>query len=96
MFEELPTGPLGKLSAFIHRLRGIDSWPIATATVYTCEYRDGGRGPSCYKITFSYHAGGEIQDGSYYEQSSVDSPPFQPGDTFTIKWNPKHPNRFHT
>ena len=25
-----------------------------------------------------------------------DSSPFQPGDTFTIKWNPKHPNRFHT
>jgi hypothetical protein len=95
VFEELPTGPLGKLSDLIYRWRGIDSWPTATATVYTCEFHEGGRGPSKYEITFSYRAGGEIQDGSYYEQGSVDSPPFQPGDTFTIKWNPKHPNRFH-
>ena len=95
MFEELPTGPLGKLSDLIYRLRGIDSWPKATATVYTCEFHEGGRGSSFYEITFSYRAGGEIQDGSYYERGSVDSPPFQPGDTFTIKWNPKHPNRFH-
>ncbi|HEV2579086.1 MAG TPA: DUF3592 domain-containing protein [Acidobacteriaceae bacterium] len=95
MFEELSTGPLGKLSDLIYRWRGIDSWPTATATVYTCEFRDGGRGPDFYVVTFSYRAGGELQDGSYYEQGSAGSPPFQPGDTFNIKWNPKHPNRFH-
>ena len=96
MFEELTTGPLGKLSNLIHRWRGIDSWPTATATVDTCEYRQGGGSrPSCYEITFSYHAAGEIQGGSYYEVSSANSAPFQRGDTFTIKWNPKHPNRFH-
>ena len=97
MFDELPAGPLEKLSDRIDHWRGIESWPTAEATVYTCEFHQGGgrSGPSQYEITFSYHAGGEIQSGSYWEQGSADSPPFQSGDTFMIKWNPKHPNRFH-
>ena len=96
MFEELPTGPLGKLSDLIYRLRGIDSWPTATATVYTCEYRQGGRGPSFYRSHSLITLGERYRAVHTIEASSSDSPPFQPGDTFTIKWNPKHPNRFHT
>ena len=96
MFEQLQSsGPIGKLSGAIHRWRGIDQWPTAEATVYTCDWVDGGRGPSFYTVTFSYEAKGALQSGSYYERGSESSTPFRRGDTFQIRWKPNRPNRYY-
>jgi Protein of unknown function (DUF3592) len=68
---------------------------LATATVYSCEFHQPSRNPSYYEVTFSYRASGEKQQGSYKDESSEASPPFLPGDNFTMRWNPKRPNRFY-
>jgi hypothetical protein len=98
MFDDLPPlTPLEKLSGAIYRWRGIDKWPVAEATVNRCEWFESRRyAPEHYSISFSYLADGEIQQGSYKEYDSEGSQPFKPGETFSLSWNPKRPERYHT
>jgi len=98
MFDQpAPASLSDKLSNAIYRWRGIDKWPEAEATVFSCEWVLGGRyNPGHYVVTYSYWANGEIQEGSYSEDGSETQSPYQKGDTFSIRWNPRNPAKSYT
>ena len=46
-------------------------------------------------MTFSYRGNGEMQQGTFGSNAPETSSPYFRGDTFTLRYNPKHPSRYY-
>lgn len=81
--------------SWIDRMRGVDKWPLADATVTTVEQvSEGGRGGAWRRIFFTYRCGA----GDFGGRLSVDSYSslyeFAVDDVFQIQYNPRRPSQF--
>jgi hypothetical protein len=82
------------------RLRGIDEWPDAEATVVSMEFVPGidgadGKSPDAKKIEFTYRDGsGWIRKGTALAQENTDLFFSNTGESFRVRYNPKKPDRY--
>lgn len=84
------------LPELIARVRGIDQWPHAVATVTASELFTVPRAGEWNRISFYYHsAGAEIQSGTIQVDSLTSMHALSKGDTFSVQFNPRHPDRFY-
>jgi hypothetical protein len=78
------------------KMRGVDKWPETTATVTSVDRTLAkGRSPAHATITFNYRSSdGVMQSGSYYvgDQSSLYD--LDEDQSFSVRYNPKHPNHY--
>jgi len=80
----------------VARLRGLDKWPTATATVTESELVDTPRAGNWNNFSFYYRPNGlELQSGNLKADSLTSIYSLGVGDTFEIQYDPKHPNRFY-
>jgi hypothetical protein len=92
-------GPVtaSRLSTTWLRLTGKDRWLPATATVHTCEWSDlpdqVNSEVGHYHVVYSYVADGERYTGKFADYGNQHESHLDPGDTFTIRFNPRHPSR---
>jgi hypothetical protein len=81
--------------SFIERLRGIDKWPVVSATVTSVEQlSEGGRGGAWRRVTFTYRAGSEDFGGSLKVDSYSSVYELAAGDAFDIQYAPSKPSRY--
>jgi hypothetical protein len=98
MFEQLPpSGTLDKLSDAVYKWRGIAQWPETEATVLGYEWSPDPEicGEGRYLVLFSYRAGGKVQAGKLRISGKESEIPYQRGDTFILRFNPKRPSRYY-
>ena len=80
---------------FIERLRGIDRWPVASATVTSVEQlSEGGRGGAWRKVVFSYRAGSEDYCGNFKVDSYSSVYEVAASEAFEIQYDPRKPSRY--
>jgi len=97
MFEQLPGTIQDRLSDALYKWRGIGKWPEAEATVsgyvWTPDPEIWGEG--IYRVSFSYRTREEIQTGRLSINGIENTPPYQRGTTFTLRYDPKRPSRYY-
>jgi hypothetical protein len=80
----------------VARLRGIDKWPTATATVTESELVTTPRAGNWNNFSFFYRPdGSELQSGSLKADSLTSIYSLRVDDTFEIQYDPKYPSRFY-
>jgi hypothetical protein len=81
----------------LYKLRGIDKWPEARATVSTTEIvSEGGRSGLTKNIYFSYKpTAAEIQTGEFFVDSYTSVYWLNESDTFDIQYNPDKPSCYY-
>lgn len=84
------------ISELIARLRGLDKWPTAKATVTQSELVTTPRAGNWSNFSFYYHPeDSELQSGSLKADSLTSIYSLEVGDIFEIQYDPKHPDRFY-
>ncbi|MBS1805025.1 MAG: DUF3592 domain-containing protein [Acidobacteria bacterium] len=80
---------------WVERLRGIDTWPVASASVtFVWQLSEGGRGGAWRKVEFTYRAGLEIYSGTLKVSSYSSVYELNVGDDFEIQYDPRKPSRY--
>ena len=82
----------------VEKLRGIDRWPEAKATVVGSSQQEGSyqRGPSTASLNFWYRdSSGERQGGYLTADCRTSLYECDAGDTFMIRYNPKDPAKYY-
>jgi hypothetical protein len=83
------------LHEMLYRIRGVDKWPHATATVISTKMFTGYRGSS-NTILFSYAPGnGDVQKGKIVADDKSTLYEINTSDTFQLQYNPNRPSRFY-
>jgi hypothetical protein len=78
------------------KLRGVDKWPTAKATVNSPELGTAYRGDDWNALSFYYRPEGlDLQSGSLKTDSLTSIYGLTVGDTFDIQYNPKNSARFY-
>ena len=81
--------------SLIERLRGIDNWPVTTATVTSVEQlSEGGRGGAWRKVGFTYRIGSEDYGGSLRVDSYSSVYELAVNDAFELQCDPRKPSRY--
>lgn len=78
------------LHQLIRKLRH-STWPETTAEVQICHYHPSPErlgDPPYYGVNFTYTVDGKQYNGGLESEAAV-----QPGDKFSIRYNPTHPER---
>jgi hypothetical protein len=85
------------LTEIVYKLRGIDKWPVTSATVTSLDQvSSGGRGGITQNIYFTYQPPqGDVQEGKLFIDSYASLYGVATDDTFDIQYNPLHPSRFY-
>lgn len=78
------------------RLRGADKWPESVATVTSVDrVPPQGRSPGYATVSFCYRpSGAETQSGQYKVDSQSSLYNVDEMDTFPVRFNPAHPERY--
>jgi hypothetical protein len=82
----------------MEKVRGIDRWPEAKATVVGSSQQEGGyhQGPPRASLNFWYRdSSGERQGGYLTADCQTSLYESDAGDTFTIRYDPKDPTRYY-
>ena len=98
MFKQLPpSGISDRLSDAVYKWRGIAQWPETEATVSNVSWTPDPEihGEGMYRTYFSYCAGGKTQAGTLTINGLESTAPYQRGDTFVLRFNPKRPSRYY-
>lgn len=84
------------LLKLIAKIRGINRWPYAVATVTASELFSVPRSGDWNRISFYYRpAGAEIQSGTIQVDSLASMHALSKGDTFSLQFDPSRPDRFY-
>ena len=98
MFEQLQaSGIQDRVSDAIYKWRGLATWPEAEAAVTSCSYAYDNETPGngTYAVTFVYQSANGFEAGQLFVWGREEQSPYVKGDNFTLRYNPKHPNRFY-
>jgi hypothetical protein len=99
MFDQLEASSIqDRVSDALYKWRRIAEWPEAEATVLEVyENPDREMGPQAlgYQVFFSYPTHNGIERGRFGINGVVNAPPYQPGQTFTLRYNRRRPSRFY-
>jgi hypothetical protein len=78
------------------RIRGIDKWPFASATVNAVEQLSGGgRGGACRRISFTFQDNESYVGGELKVDSSTSIYELSRGDSFDLQYNPKRSTQIY-
>jgi hypothetical protein len=84
------------ISEAFAKLRGVDSWPTAQATVNSSELGTAYRGGDWNDLSFYYRPeNSDLQSGRLKADSLTSIYALKVGDTFDIQYDPKNPARFY-
>ncbi|AFL89411.1 hypothetical protein Terro_3189 [Terriglobus roseus DSM 18391] len=89
---------LDRLSDALYKWRGIAGWPESEALVSACIWTPDaelGGGVGNYRVLFSYPVKDGVQTAKLGINGVNGRSPFRVGDTFTLRYHPKHPARFY-
>jgi hypothetical protein len=98
VFDQLQAaGIQDRVSDAIYKWRGIATWPEAEASVTSCSYAYDNETPGngTYTVAFVYQSVNGFEAGQLLVWGREEHSPYFKGDTFTLRYNPKHPNRFY-
>jgi hypothetical protein len=84
------------MSGLLYKLRGIETWPEAEATVTsTEEVSSGGRSGRTMNVFFSYRTPQGLCDGRLFVDDNSSIYGLDRGETFVIQVNPRNPNQIY-
>ncbi len=85
------------MPSIIYRLRGVESWQSATATVTSSEVlSEGGRNGRTMNIFFSYPTSqGSLESGKLFVDDNSSLYGLSTGETFDLRVNPKRTSQFY-
>ena len=84
------------MNALFYQLRGIKDWPLATATVTSTKVvGTGRRSGRTMNVCFDYVAGSSSEDGKFFVDDNSSIYGLEPGDTFSIQFNPSNPASYY-
>ena len=98
MFDQLQAaGIQDRVSDAIYKWRGMATWPEAEASVTSCSYAYDNETPGngTYTVAFVYQSVNGCEAGQLLVWGPEEQSPYFKGDTFTLRYNPRHPHRFY-
>jgi hypothetical protein len=85
------------VSATWLRITGKDRWVPTQAIVYSCDYTGlpNQINPEVghHHVTYSYAVADEVYTGRFVDYGKEDEEYFKPGDTFEVRYDPRHPSK---
>jgi hypothetical protein len=84
------------MNSMFYKLRGIDKWPSATATVASAEIvGTGGRAGRTMNIYFEYSAPSSRETGKLFVDENSSLYGLTPGEQFSVQFNPNSPSTYY-
>lgn len=84
------------MPSILYKLRGVEKWPSATATVMsTEEVSSGGRGGRTMNVYFSFTSGAGEHQGKFFVDDNSSLYGLSRGEQFSIRYKPEHPSTYY-
>ena len=84
------------MPSILYKLRGIEKWPSATATVTSSEVvSSGGRSGRTMNVLFTFLTGSGTQEGKVFVDDNSSLYGLSEGEQFTLQYNPANPSSFY-
>jgi hypothetical protein len=84
------------MPSILYKLRGIEKWPSATATVTSTEVvSPGGRGGKTMNVRFTFVTGSGAQKGKFFVDDNSSLYGLSDGELFTVQYNSANPSRYY-
>lgn len=84
------------MHSILHKLRGVENWPSATATVTsTEEVSSGGRSGRTMNVYFTFSANSGDHEGKLFVDDNSSLYDLAQSEQFTVQYNPRHPSTYY-
>jgi Protein of unknown function (DUF3592) len=84
------------MPSILDKLRGVEKWPSATATVTsTEEVSPGGRTGRTMNIYFTFVANTGEEEGKLFVDDNSSLYGLSPGEQFAVQYNPRRPSKYY-